>query len=272
METQNPPKYLDIFEKLGLNKNEAQIYELLLETGPQSMKPILFHTKLKRGNAYYHLDNLKAKGLVETQEQRGRTTFEAKHPQNLELLLAKQKAALTAAEEELNKSLPALQSMFQLSAIKPEIRFYEGLEGALKVLDDSLTAQTPIYSYIDNEAVNKLYPDINKEYVAKRNRLAVKKKMITIDSPFIHEHAKEFNKSTTEIRVIKSPTAFATVMQIYDNKISYLTLLNNKIVSIVIDHPQIAKMHKTLFEAQWETAMPLSAPSHSAAKPAAALA
>src|SRR5271155_5624801 len=133
METPNSPKYLEIFEKLGLNKNEAQIYELLLNSGPLGVKPILFRTKLKRGNAYYHLDSLKAKGLVETQTERGKTIFIAKHPEQLELLLAQQKAALAAAEEDLHKTLPGLRSMFQLATTKPGVKFFEGKEGIIQI-------------------------------------------------------------------------------------------------------------------------------------------
>src|SRR5436190_23109195 len=105
MEIVNTSPFIENLQKLGLTKNEAQIYELLLNTGPQNMKPILYHTKLKRGNAYYHLDNLIAKGLVEKQDLPGQTTkFTAKHPEQLELILAKQKAAVFSAEEDLRKT------------------------------------------------------------------------------------------------------------------------------------------------------------------------
>ena len=248
------PKYQEILEKLGLNKNEAQIYELLLENGPKGMKSILFSTQLKRGNAYYHLDSLKTKGLIETQEEHGRTKFIAKSPEQLELLLAKQKAAISAAQEEFGKTLPALRSLFQLAAIKPDVKFYEGLEGIIQVANDSLTSSTDIYSYIDNEAVNKYYPELNKEYVQQRTKAEINKKMITIDSPYIRERVKSFNKNTTQVRVIPAAAGFATVMQIYDNKVSYISMPDKKIIGLIIEHPAIYQMHKTLFEALWQTA------------------
>ncbi len=247
--------YIPLLEKLGLNKNEAQIYELLLNLGPQSMKPILFHTKLKRGNAYYHLDSLVAKGLVEKQDLPKTTTkFIAKHPEHLELLLAKQKSAITTAEEELGKTLPGLRSLYQLAATKPTIKFFEGLDGAQQVVEDSLTSATEIYSYIDSEALNKQFPELNKNFTEARTTKGIKKKIIMVDSAFVRQHAKTFNPNVTQVRVIPAPAAFSTIMYIYDGKISYISMEAGKIVSMTIEHPAIYKMHKTVFEALWQNA------------------
>lgn len=247
--------YTPILEKLGLNKNEAQIYELLIQTGPQGMKPILYHTKLKRGNAYYHLDNLAAKGLVEKQDLPGQTTkFVAKNPEQLELLITKQKAAIFSAAEELTKNLPQLRSLYQLAAIKPTVKYFEGLDGAKQVVEDSLTSTTEIYSYIDSEELNKQFPDLNKNFTEARAKKGIKKKIIMVDSSFVRQHAKTFNPDNTQVRVIPAPANFSTIMYVYDNTVSYISMEKGQIVSMIIEHPAIYRMHKTLFQALWQTA------------------
>lgn len=258
---QDDNKYSSILEKLGLNKNEAQIYELLLNTGPQNMKPILYHTKLKRGNAYYHLDNLIAKGLVDkTDEPKQTTKFSAKNPEQLELLITKQKAAVFSAEEELRNNLPQLRSLFQLAAIKPTVKYFEGFDGAKQVIEDSLTSQTEIYSYIDSEALNKYYPGLTHEFTEKRAKKNIKKKIIMVDSPFVRQHAKTFNPAATQIRVIPAPASFSTIVYIYDNKVSYVVInpQKEKVVSMIIEHQVIYQTHKTLFETLWQTAKPIA--------------
>jgi sugar-specific transcriptional regulator TrmB len=247
--------YTPILEKLGLNKNEAQIYELLIQTGPQSMKPILFHTKLKRGNAYYHLDNLTAKGLVEKQDLPGQTTkFIAKNPEQLHLLVSKQKAAVFSAEEELNKNLPQLRSLYQLAAIRPTVKYFEGLDGAKQIVEDTLISQTEVYSYTDLEIVNKYYSEFNQGYVEQRLQKNLKKRMIVADSLYNREHAKTLITPNAKIRILSAPTSFAAIMYIYDNKVSYITLHPNKMVSTIIEHEALYRMHKTLFESHWQTA------------------
>jgi sugar-specific transcriptional regulator TrmB len=251
-------QFADVLNKTGLNSTEALIYRLLLSSGPVGIKPLLTDTGLKRGNAYYHLDSLIAKGLVEKIDlPKKPVQFVAKHPENLELLLAKEKNRLLEAESLLTNQLPELKSLYQLIALKPGVKFYEGLEGALKVADDSLTATTEILSYIDNEAVNKLYPEFNKQYVTKRENQKIKKRMLSLDSTFIRQHAKNFNKNTTQIRVIAPGHPFTSVMYIYNNKVSYVSQSQGKLVSMIIEHPAISQMHKTLFEALWQTAKPI---------------
>lgn len=248
-------QFSDILAKVGLNPTEALIYRLLLSSGPVGIKPLLSDTGLKRGNAYYHLESLIAKGMVEKIDEPKKTIrFLAKHPENLELLLAKEKNRLLEAESVLNNQLPELRSLYQLIALKPGVKFYEGLEGALKVADDSLTSTTEILSYIDNEVVNKQYPEFNKKYVSQRTNKKIQKRMLTIDSSFIRQHAKSFDKNNTQIRVIPSSNAFSSIMYIYSNKVSYISQSRGQLVSMIVEHPAIYQMHKTLFEALWQTA------------------
>lgn len=252
METKNPSKYQETLINLGLNDKEAQIYELLLKSGPTGIKPLLSDTGLKRGNAYYHLDSLVEKGLVEKLDEPGKTIrFLARHPENLELLIAKQKADLGNAQDRLQKTLPKLRSLFQLISSKPGVKFYEGLQGALETVKDSLTSSTEILSYIDSEAVNKNFPDLNKQFISQRRQKAIKKRIIAPDSAFIRQHAKSFDAKTTSIRTVTASQPFSTIMYIYDNKVAYISMRQNQIVSMIIEHPAIYQMHKTLFEQTW---------------------
>ena len=41
-------------------------------------------------------------------------------------------------------------------------------------------------------------------------------------------------------------------MQIYDNKISYLTLSDKEMIGVIIEDKYIYKMHKDLFEYMWK--------------------
>ena len=254
MNKTNAQKPQEILQKLGLNKNEAQIYDYLLGVGSSRLKPILGAAKLKKGNAYYHLDSLKTKGLVETEEKRGRTVFIAKHPEQLALLLAQQKAALSAAEQELNKNLPSLRSIFQMATTKPGIKFFEGPEGAKQIVEDTLTAQTEVYSYTDLEIVDKYYSEFNQGYVGQRLEKRIKKKMIVANSAYNREHARALIGPTSQVRTIPAPVNFAAIMYIYDNKVSYITLRPDSMVSTIIEHEALYRMHKTLFESHWQTA------------------
>jgi len=254
----NPSQYEQTLVAAGLEPDQAIVYETLLKTGPLKAGKLALKTPLKRGLVYKILDELVDLGLVAKNEPMGKVAiFEPAHPLKLKDVAEAKEAKIKTGLLALDGIMGQMASDYNLALNKPGVQFYEGEAGAIKILNDSLTAKTEIYSYMDNETVNKYYPQINDEYVKKRNRLHVAKKLITLNSDYIRQRAKNYNKSTTQVRVIDGPTSFSTVMQIYDNKVSYIGIEKDKLMSVLIEHPQIAKMHKELFETMWSIAKPL---------------
>lgn len=271
MDAPKTTTYLTSLSQAGLTYSQAVVYEILLKNGPLKAGKIHQKTTLKRGLVYKMLDELVDLGLVKKNQTLGKVdVFEPEHPTKLKDLAEKAEDKAKTAQTVLDGFMSKMVSDFNLVSSLPGVQIYEGVEGAKKVLDDSLQADTEIYSYIDSEAVNKLYPDMNKQYVSQRNKEGLKKKMITLDSPYIREHAKSFNRATTAVRLITAQTPFTTVMQIYDTKVSYISLQGKSIISSIIDNPHIAQMHKTLFEVMWQTAKPLALPAAPAAPSSAA--
>ena len=149
--------------------------------------------------------------------------------------------------------IPKIVSDYNLTSAKPGVRFFEGDFGMKTILEDSLTAKTEIYSYADLESIQKYIPDINADYVRERERLNIKKKGFIPDSPFNREILTNYHKRVTDAKLLccNNVAPFKTVMQIYDNKISYLTLGTNQKIGVIIEDPNIYAMHKYLFEHLW---------------------
>ncbi|MBI2356061.1 MAG: hypothetical protein HYV13_02560 [Candidatus Doudnabacteria bacterium] len=258
-------QYLQTLVATGLEPDQAQIYEILLKNGPLKAGKVAQKSTLKRGLVYKILDELVNLGLVIKNEPTGKVAmFEPAHPLKIKAFAESKEQKIKTAQLALDGILGNLTSDYNLALNKPGMQFYEGIDGALKILNDSLNAKTEIYSYMDNETVNKYQPKINDEYVKKRNRLKVKKKIITMDSEYIRNRAKNYNKSTTDIRVIQAPVPFSTVMQIYDDKVSYIVIDKEKLISVLIQNLFISKMHKQLFEVMWLSAKPLAGPAPTA--------
>lgn len=250
--------YKDIFISLGLSDNESTIYEYLLKNGQSTAGEIIKKTPLKRGVAYNILSNLIKKDLVSEKKikiGKGKEKvahFIPDHPEKLREYLKNKKSQLDKVEQTLDANLPSLISDFNLISGKPGVRFFEGIEGVKKVLEDSLIAKEIIYSYADLEAVVKYINKINKEYVKKRDELGVKKRAIFIDSPFARDYLKNYHRETTFMKFINHKLyPFNSVMQIYDGKVSYITLSEASKIGIIIEDKNIYQMHKSLFEFAW---------------------
>lgn len=241
--------------KLGLNTNQALVYELLIKNGSMRASRLsgLVGKALSRPMVYALLDELLEAGLVEKEEIDGVTRFSPAHPSALQSFVERERATADAKSAVASLLIPKIVSDYNLTGAKPGVRFFEGDHGMRMVLEDSLTAKTEVYSYADLESIQKYIPDINTEYVNKRERLSIKKKGLVPDSPFNRKILMDYHKQVTDARLLCCKVEpFKTVMQIYDNKVSYLTLGTDQKIGVIIEDPHIYAMHKYLFEHLWE--------------------
>lgn len=255
--------YQKILQQIGLNEKEAVVYQTLLETGPVAAQEILKTVAKKmtttRPNLYNILAALKEKGLLTEKVKKGKNLFEPESPARLVNVFEEAAQKASQARKNLEIILPELTSLYNLTTQKPAVQFYEGIEGIKTVLADSLTSKQMIYTYADMEAIIKYIDSINKEYAKKRDAMGIKKRGIMIDSKFARDYLKNYYKSTTDTRFIDHRLyPFNSIMQIYDNKISYITLSDKGMIGVIIQDPNIYQMHKSIFEHNWVNATEFS--------------
>jgi len=241
--------------QLGLTYTQAATYEVLLKNGPLPASKIAQKTEFKRGLTYKILEELIKFGLIQKEEVDKKVAlFQAKHPNELREFAEKKQQEAKDAKNALEGILPAIVSEFNLASNKPGILFFEGEEGIKKVINDTLSSKTTIYTYADMEEVNRHIKKINAEYAKKRDRLKIDKKVLLVDSDYTKEFLKSYQKTNLDIRFVRNIPHFTTIMQIYDNKVSYTTLSKDKMIGIIIQDQNIYLMHKVLFENMWENA------------------
>lgn len=256
--------YKDILTQINLSPNEAVVYEYLLKNGQSAAGQVIKKTPLKRGVVYNTLAELIDKGLVAKKTKNKIAWFSPEHPDKLRKYIEDKEREIIKAKNSLEANLPTLVSDFNLVSGQPGVRYFEGYAGIKKVSEDSLTAKTEIYTYSDHKNVMKYISKLNQEYIRKRLKLGIRKKILSPDSPetrkFLAEYKLDEIKGLelTQYKLLDSlPISFNTVLQIYDNKISYITLLAERKIGIIIEDENIAKMHRDIFEYNWSKAKSL---------------
>ncbi len=243
----------ELFESIGLSPEESAVYTTLLSTGPSAARKITTVSGMKRGMVYKALSRLETLNLVEKRDPpSGVAIFYPAHPSALREALAKKQESFLVVKESLEAALGPLTSAYNLASGRPNVRFFEGKKGMEEILDDSLYAKEEIRSYLDVESIMALIPKINELYVSKREKLGIKKRGIIYDTPQNREIAAKYHTNITSSRFIPwkiAPTQ--SIMQIYDGKVSYLTLTPESMIGIIIEDPHIYATHKALFDSTW---------------------
>jgi sugar-specific transcriptional regulator TrmB len=249
-------QYTETLKQAGLSEAQALVFQALLKEKEARAGKLAKILPLKRGLIYKSLDDLVALGLAEKEEDPGKVAlYRAKHPAALRGIIDTKEREVRDAKSALDGLLPSLASDFNLYSSIPGVLVYEGEAGVEEVLNDSLRAKEVIYSYVDVEAVEKNIGEINARYMKKRERLDIYKKLLVPDTPFIRDLYSKEKSLVTEVRAIpESVTPFQVTMQIYDGKVSYLTLADDRKLGVIIEDPHIYQMHKYLFEMLYEKA------------------
>lgn len=246
--------YEELLIKSGLSPDQAKVYEILLKGGVMPASKAALKAGLKRGLGYKVIEQLVSLGLIEKIDKKV-ALFAVNHPSKIKELLQKKTDDLRSIESTLSGALGPMISDYNLTSGKPNIQFFEGEDGVQKVLEDSLYSKEEILSYADITSIQKYIPKINAWYVEKREKKGVRKRGILLDTPEARSILSSYHTAITDSKLIKlNANPFESIMQIYDGKVSYITLSDKQMIGVIVEDQSIYEMHKALFNFTWSKA------------------
>lgn len=255
-----------LLQKIGLSDKDAEVYLACLELGTQPASVIAKKAGLKRPTTYLILEGLLKKGLVSEYTGSNVKYFTSVSPEYLLNYVEKQRRELTSHQRELEQFLPQFQSLTNPYSLNPRVRFYEGMEGIERVMNDTLTSKEPLRCYSTMDAW--FARSDTKDYILwyGKQRVHVKKipiRSINPDTPVARKYLEddypdvEINPNMSHFRWLpKDIQVFSNEINIYDNKVAIACLGKNELLGIIIESESIAATQKSIFEVAWRTALP----------------
>jgi len=240
----------EILEQIGLNKNEAIIYEVLLSLGESTLAVISNETGIHRRNALDSLKSLARRGLVFEIHDTTRVLYQAVDPNKLiELHHERGKA--------LNSILPSLQTSYKQIKSDEKVFVYRGVEGLKNNLRDIIRIGKPLYEI--GAKGGWLSPELGLFYEPFIKEL--KKKKIS------HYHIYDYNvKDNIKEDIIKKiggeyrffPKEFSTDSAIHifgDHIVSFSGLnikkFNPRVTLFVAVNRKLADSYRVWFNCLW---------------------
>ena len=175
--------------QLNLTEKEIGTYLVLLEQGALSVQDISKNTGINRVTTYAAIEELKQKGLVSESRKGKRKLFVAENPDNLENILQEKKNKLKHEENILqNIILPSLKAININQENKPQIKFFEGLEGIYKVYDDYILNSSDVIACGSYDSVMKISSwKVEEEYIKKMRKVKILFRGILEDTEINHK-------------------------------------------------------------------------------------
>ncbi len=244
--------YQELFQSLGLSKNESKIYEILIRYGERGVGFISEKSGVHRRNVYDSLNRLLEKALVTEIIESSENKYQAAEPKKL-LEIIREKS------DSIEKLLPSLEKIYFSTPTEYKVHTYRGKEGWKQYMKDILRADKPFYSIAAQGAwmdtrVKSFYPGFLEQ---------MKKKKI----PMHHLFDYDVKESTHEIlnHVGKNfkflPKKYATNsgIDVFGDRVNimhqqYLGKVgtDEEIIFTVIVNQNLADSFRTWFQYMWD--------------------
>jgi predicted transcriptional regulator len=240
-----------LLQKIGLSQNEAKVYLASLEAGVSSAQDIAVKAGLQRTTTYSVLKKLVNDGVVGKVKVGKKTRFKTESPQKL-------LGRVDELREEIQKKLPELEAVFNVSEVKPKITFYEGKHAIQSVYDDTLREKPDEILEWNTDAYFET-KNVDPTYIAKRMKLNIKAKRIAGGGSRWDIKHKQFDRSELSETLIVPRDVFwpGVELNIYGNKVAFLSYTDN--MSIIIESKAIADLMRQGYQLSWRGAREMEA-------------
>lgn len=248
--------YIELFQQLGLSKNEAQIYEALLKCGEANISKIAKKTGINRRNVYDVLNRMMDKGLVYLALQKKENLYSPAEPNRL-------REMLNEKENILLESMPNLEALFHSQQKENEVYIYKGPEGWKNYMRDMIRIGKPAYfinakgAWLDKR-VSHFFPQFYKQAQKKQIRF-----YHLFDPKVKNECPHILDLIADNYRFLPEGYSAPGAIDIFGDHVNILS--NIKIGGFeedfsftVIVNPHIAESFRTWFRMMWDMCDPIS--------------
>lgn len=245
---------------IGLSDKEVKVYLALLRYGIQPTSVIGKKTGLNRGTTFSVMHALLEKGLVSKSVRNRIQYFSPSPPTSILDYIDHKRDQLTKNRNEAQNMMQRIASMTNQLSSKPSMEFFEGAEGARRVLRTTLTGQnkiihafTSLPDLIDSVGMTFLHDYTNQRVAGGYTLRILRTKEKYAKALSQDANAKRFGtskKEKREVRYAADAMAFPMSMYIFDDKIALISSQEER-VAILITSKEFATMQRHLFGILW---------------------
>lgn len=232
-----------------------------LEMGRGTVTQIARRSGVSRTNTYNVLDSLTEKHLVRVSGKEPKEEYAAEPPTKIVEYFRGLHESAAQHYSEVEKLLPELTAMHKIED-RPQIKFYEGIEGLKQVYEDTLTSSEKIVAYAKYEEMFEALGNYFPLYYKRRAQKGIPIMAIIPKTPMALEqstHDKEVARETAFVP--PGEYSFSPEINVYDNKVMIASWKEK--LGIIIESEEIADAMKKIFRLAWAEAKRLDASSKS---------
>jgi hypothetical protein len=182
----------------------------------------------------------------------------AEEPDVLFRLLQREKNELQVKEMNLDHVVKLLNSVHVADGGKPSVRFYEGVDGFKKMLEESLTAkgEVLVFTYVDLFQ-SILEAEYLEDYFKRRAKKGIHTRLIFPPCAFADRVNKKAKKYQIQVRLLPQELHWTSGFFSWNDSIALMSYTEGRLTCTIIDNKDITDfVRRILFEQVWRQAVP----------------
>ncbi len=235
-------------EGFGLNETESRIYTALLQTGGGPVNAIAELAGIKRTTAYSTLDGLIKQGLARYDEFGLKRKIVQEDPERLQGILREKQARLT-------KTLPVLESLYNLRGNESFIKYYKGLKAIKPLYEQFIKDIRPHDEYfvISNQQIWLEHdPLFFEDFSFRRGQLPIDIKMILEDNEGARKYYSNRARYSTKVKFFPKNVKLQANMVMTPQRTMTIQLVQ-PIVALMIENKSFVTLHQNIFRLLWDS-------------------
>lgn len=239
-----------ILSKIGLTRNEINVYTTLLKLGSALAGEITSYSGIHRRNVYDAIERLIEKGLVSFVIINNRKWFKAADPSRLLVVIDEQKNKLDNIKISIEQLIPQLRTLPVIKE-KQDVSYFKGKEGLKTVYEDILTTRQGYIGYGRGRHIESLFKAYFKYYIKRRIKQGIGVRMIWDEI----SRGQYYTKTPLmESRFLPNEVCSYAALRIYGNKVALMLFSEEQPLAVVIENKAIADGYRKYFEVMWKAA------------------
>ena len=237
-------------EQIGLTKNEAKIYLILLSEYPLNTGKICEKTLIHRRNVYDSAQRLIDKGLIYEIFDNSQTMYYPVDPGKLEQIIREKQTKLSAI-------LPDLFEIYQKTPESESTMIYRGVEGFKNYLRSILQTRETVYAIgATGDWFDPKIKDFMSDFWKEKERLGIKSKILFDSGVKDMQEVLDVNKA--EHKFLPKQYSTNSVIDVFGDKVVMFTGIelgrfNPDITIFTIVSKDLANSYRTWFEMIWNS-------------------
>lgn len=231
----------EALQGLGLTKNEARLYLLLLKGGKAKATELATNSGMHRRVVYDTLAQLGKKGMVGIAEVGGVKTYTSSPPSSLLSFLDEKRDAM-------EKALPSLSRVFE-SEKATTASIMHGRQAVKTIVGDIIALRADYCVYYGQMQIHDVLPKFIKIFYAKKKRLGIKSRLMLLDTPQARERAATIPLS--EAKFIDPSAPSPGIWWTYADRLA-LVLWHAEPTVVLIKDEHLAKTFRATFDRLFE--------------------